>query len=742
MLCRRLAALTACLFAGLTFCSTTSAAENRPEAGPEFFEKFVRPVLADNCFQCHGPSEHKGELRLDSRTAMLQGGEMGPAIVPNNPESSLLITAVHYSDEPKMPPRGKLKPEQIDALSRWIKAGAVWPEEQAVVHSAAATGGGRKVKAKDREFWSFRPIADPPLPSTGRLRLPVPPGWPRTSTDNFILAKLDSAGLKPAAKADKRTLIRRATFDLIGLPPTPEEVSDFLADDSPDAFARVVDRLLASPHYGERWARHWLDVARYGEDQAHTFEARKYPQGFRYRDWLVKALNDDMPYDEFLRQQIAADLIDGPDKLERLPALGYFALGPVYYGDKQQLDQIDDRIDTLCRGMLGLTVACARCHDHKFDPIPTRDYYALAGVFASTEYVEVPLVSDKEVEAAKKALTPQEIKKKVTPKYPLVHALKDGTPKNMQVHIRGSAKDVGEEAPRRFLSVLCPDNAPPFSQGSGRLELASAIASKDNPLTARVIVNRVWEHHFGKGLVRTPSNFGAMGERPTHPELLDHLATQFIQSGWSLKKLHREILLSATWQQSGCHWPAQSASADLEKAFDIDPDNRLLWHMPPRRLEVEAWRDAMLAVSGTLDAALGGPSTELADAANRRRTLYGFISRHELNPLLRLFDFPDANITSDERTITTVPLQQLFVLNSDFMIGNAKALAARLTKSDSDDTARIRRAFALLYARDPTDQELRLGLDYLAKQDTDGKLTRWEQYTQALLASNEFMFVD
>jgi hypothetical protein len=329
----------------------------------------------------------------------------------------------------------------------------------------------------------------------------------------------------------------------------------------------------------------------------------------------------------------------------------------------------------------------------------------------------------------------------------------------MQVHIRGSAKDVGEEAPRRFLSVLCPDNAPPFSQGSGRLELANAIASKDNPLTARVIVNRVWEHHFGKGLVRTPSNFGAMGERPTHPELLDHLATQFIQSGWSLKKLHREILLSATWQQSGrglspfVETSEQKGTVPLTLVSErkgtapaspeeVDPENRLLWHMPPRRLEVEAWRDAMLAVSGTLDPAVGGPSTELADSTNHRRTLYGFISRHELNPLLRLFDFPDANITSDERTVTTVPLQQLFVLNSDFMIGNAKALAARLAKSDPDDAARIRRAYVLLYAREPSDEELRLGVNYLAKQGTDGKLSRLEQYAQALLASNEFMFVD
>jgi hypothetical protein len=425
--------------------------------------------------------------------------------------------------------------------------------------------------------------------------------------------------VKPTPDADRRTLLRRVTYDLTGLPPTPAEIEAFLADDAPDAFARVVDRLLNSPHYGERWARHWLDVARYGEDQAHTFQARKYPEGFRYRDWLVQAFNEDLPYDEFIVQQIAGDLVGDPQDKQRLAALGFFALGPVYYGDSKKLDQMDDRIDTLCRGFLGLTVACARCHDHKYDPISSQDYYALASIVASSEYVEVPLVSEEEVKAAAAALSDDDKKKKVKPKFPLVHAIKDAaTPVVMRIHVRGSPDNLGEEAPRRFLTILDRQQTP-FTQGSGRLELARAIASPKNPLTARVMVNRIWQHHFGKGLVRTASNFGALGEPPAHPELLDHLTTRFIQSGWSMKWLHREIMLSAAYQQS---------SRVDERVIEVDPENRLLWRMNRRRLEVEAWRDAMLAVAGTLDLTLAGPSRELADANNRRRTLYGFVSRH------------------------------------------------------------------------------------------------------------------
>jgi hypothetical protein len=446
-----------------------------------------------------------------------------------------------------------------------------------------------------------------------------------------------------------------------------------------------------------------------------------------------------MPYDRFVTEQIAADLLDGPGRLENLPALGFFALGPVYYGDPKRLDQIDDRIDTLTRGFLGLTVACARCHDHKYDPISSKDYYALAGVFASTDYLEVSLEPGREGQPVP---PPVKAKKgqKAPPKGPFIHALKEmSKATDLRVHVRGNPSTLGEVAPRRFMPILMHDEPPPFRRGSGRLELAQAIATRDNPLTARVLVNRVWQHHFGKGLVRTPSNFGALGERPTHPELLDHLVTGFVAHGWSLKWLHREILRSTTYRLS---------SRLDAKNQEADPENRLLWRANRRRLEVEAWRDAILAASGKMDRTVGGPSGDLASPDYRRRTLYGSVSRHELNPLLRLFDFPDPNITSGERTVTTVPLQQLFVLNSEFMVRNAKALAARVGAAAKDDSGRIREAFRVLYGRPVTERELRLGLAFLsAPEDPAGKagrpgLTRWEQYAQVLLSTNEFLYVD
>jgi hypothetical protein len=701
-----------------------------------FFESSVRPLLAARCWECHSGDAAEAGLRLDSLDAMVGGGDRGPAIMPGKPANSLLITAIHYAGEPQMPPDGKLRPQDIDILIEWINRGAPWPNSPAPTR--AVRDRGFEITPDDRAFWSFQPIADPPPPPSTHDAT-----WPQSSVDHFILARLEHAGIAPSRPADKRTLIRRATFDLIGLPPKPQEIDAFLADDSPDAFAHVVDRLLASPHYGERWARHWLDVARYGEDQAHTFEARLYTQGFRYRDWVVNALNKDMPYDEFVRAQLAADLVAGCDASnENLPALGFFATGPVYYGDRQKLDQIDDRIDTLTRGLLGLTVACARCHDHKFDPISSADYYALAGVVASTEYAEVPLVSPDEVKQAEETesrrlkKTKQKKKKNAPPPYPHVHAIRDGEPRTMHVHIRGNPETLGDEVARRFLTILSTHDPKPFSQGSGRLELANLIACGDNPLTARVMVNRVWQQHFGQGLVRTPSNFGRLGEPPSHPELLDHLASRFIASGWSLKALHRTILLSAVYQQ---------ASDFDEKRAGVDPENRLLWRMNRRRLDVEAWRDAILTVAGTLDDSLGGPSFELADADIYRRTLYARISRHSLNPLLRLFDFPDPNITSDGRPVTLVPLQQLFVLNSPFMANSAKALAARCSAAtENDDADRIRRAVELTLGRPATNDELQLGLEFVSKptEPTGSGLSRWEQYAQVLLSTNEFMFVD
>ncbi len=736
----------------------------------QFFETSVRPLLAKHCFECHGPGKQESGLRLDSRTALMAGGDNGPVVIAGDPANSRLVRAIAHSGQLRMPPSGKLGDEAVAALTRWVKLGVPWPESTPALRSAAAQGAsGFRITPEDRAFWSFRPVAQPQPPAV-RDR-----AWPRDDVDRFVLARLEAAGLHPSPPADRHALLRRVTFDLIGLPPTPEEVQAFVQDESADAFAKVVDRLLASPHYGERQARHWLDVARYGEDQAHTFQARQYPQGYRYRDWLVQAFNDDLPYDEFARQQIAGDLLGDGDKLARLPALGFFACGPVYYGDRQQLDQISDRIDTLTRGFLGLTVACARCHDHKYDPISTADYYALAGVFASTDYVEAPLVPPDEVAAAEKALTADERKKKVRPKYPFAHAVKDAaSPRNLRVHVRGNADNLGAETPRRFLEILCRGNPAPFQQGSGRLELAQSIASADNPLTARVMVNRVWQHHFGKGLVRTASNFGLLGERPTHPELLDYLAARFVKSGWSLKALHREIVLSATYQQSsrfdersvGGDQPSvggdsrrrtepplrrQESAPTSERANEVDPENRLLWRMNRRRLEVEAWRDAMLTSAGRLDPAMGGLPGDLALADQRRRTLYGFVSRHELNPLLRLFDFPDPNVTAEQRPETTVPLQQLFVLNSEFMVQNARALAQRLQTMAGDDPARVRRAIEMLYSRPASEQEVAIAIEYLnratigrgsANQANSERLTRWERLAQAFLASNEFMYID
>jgi mono/diheme cytochrome c family protein len=910
----------------------TMVAAQAAEPTDEFFERQIRPLLAEKCFSCHARGQKKGKLSLESRAGIMAGGESGPAAVAGKPDESLLISAITHSGDVQMPPDDKLSDREIAAVKHWVELGLPWPKGDAGPSTAIRADG--VITEQDRKFWSFQPVQNPSLPAVQRS------DWPRQALDHFILNRLESEGLQPVGEADRRTYIRRATFDLLGLPPSEEEVAAFVSDAGSDAYERLVERLLDSPHYGERWARHWLDVARYAEDQAHTFEARRYASGYRYRDWVVDALNRNMPIDRFLMEQIAGDLLPSDDRMQRLPALGFFALGPVYYADagcapKAKADEYDDRIDTLCRGMLGLTVSCARCHDHKFDPIPTKDYYALAGVFASTEYNETPLAppevvkayddaqaqvkqaeqQHKEAEAAEsrklgesfasltaqyltaawrvqnrqkvepgykaasavegmelkefvlerwlqylasdqakknatlktwfellgsqdakqdlsgdaasveavqraaetiqaalsaaieerraaeakhreqlaalkegekppekpalagetaellkelidnnkspfaipkdrlEKLLPEEskqvlakarqaiedLKKASPPKYPIAHSLTEGKPANSKVHLRGNHKDLGEEVPRRFLSILSPSESPPFTQGSGRLELAQAVANRDNPLTARVFVNRVWQHHFGRGLVGTPSNFGLLGERPTHPELLDHLASRFMASGWSLKQLHREIMVSATYRLASTSNPAN---------HERDPDNRLLWRANRRRLDVESWRDAMLTVSGNLDFTLGGPSMELS-SNNNRRTLYAVISRHELHPLLRLFDFPDANLTSERRTMTTVPMQQLFVLNSEFMVAQSRAIAVRLQQKNlPDDEARVDQLCRWVLGRPASESERRLGREFIGKSLPEGvsatevKLGRWEQLSQALLSTNEFVFAD
>jgi cytochrome c553 len=924
MACSRLAPILLLLVA-LLMHNDALAGE---ETNEEFFERRIRPLLVQHCYSCHGKGQTKGGLSLEHRAAMLAGGESGTAVVLNKPEQSLLIRAIEY-DELQMPPNGKLAEAEIKLFQDWIARGAPWPETKEGASGIRTPGA---ITPADRQFWSFQPIRAQPQPAVRDAT------WPREGLDTFILARLEAEKLAPVAEAEEQSLLRRATFDLTGLPPTIDEAEAFAGDESPDAYERLLDRLLASPRYGERWARHWLDVARYAEDQAHTFQARQYPSGYRYRDYVIDSLNADLPYDRFVQEQIAGDLLEGEDAARRLPALGFFALGPVYYADagcapKAIADELDDRVDTLSRGLLGLTVSCARCHDHKFDPVTMRDYYALAGVFASSKYLEAPLaptevvakydeavarvkeqektladvqkdvsretrqtlsaqtsqyilaawklqnrrktksntsagaIANKEklhdfaveawakflsadnlakkpylqdlkavldgqdakadlsedaaaltaakqatdelqsqvvaantakqeleakyaadlaaaapeskdkiakpaldksqaellkdlvedakgpfaipndkldkvavgenhqrIAAAKKEL--EERKKAVGPKYPFAHSLTEGEPKNLKLHLRGDHKTLGDEAPRRFLEVLTSGAPTLFTQGSGRRELAQQIASDENPLTARVIVNRIWQHTFGRGLVGTPSNLGMLGERPTHPELLDDLASRFLAHGWSRKWLLRQLMASAVYRLS---------SDGAPKQFERDPDNRLLWRMNRRRLDIEAWRDAALASAGNLDLALGGPSIDLNSSGNRRRTLYAVVSRHNLNATLRLFDFPDPNLTSERRISTTVPMQQLFVMNSEFTIREAKSLAERVQREvTSDDATRIELAYRLLLARSPTESERKLGVEFLqaATMSPDVKLTPWERYAQALLASNEFAFVD
>jgi hypothetical protein len=577
----------------------------------------------------------------------------------------------------------------------------------------------------DRSFWSFQPpgATVPPAPKTNAT-------WPRNRVDRFVLGRLEAKGLRPAAEASRRALIRRLSFDLAGLPPTPDEVDAFLLDNRPDAVEQLVHRLLASPRFGERVASLWLPLARYAEDQAHQVgDDTKffYPNAWRYRQWVIDAFNRDLPYDKFVAYQLAADKLDGASPQD-LAALGFLGLGPKYYNrgrTEVMADEWEDRVDTVTRTMLGLTVACARCHDHKFDPVPTADYYALAGVFASTRMVNKKpdgTVQDKELDA-----------KQVDPN--TVHVVTDGDAKDLHVFLRGSVERQGDLAPRHFLTVLSPPGAAPapFKDGSGRKELAERIASPGNPLTARVMVNRVWGMLFGTPIVATPSNFGRSGQPPTDQALLDDLAVKVVEHGWSVKWLVRELATSATYRQSA------SAAPDSLKA---DPANEMLSRMNRRRLSIEQWRDAVLMAGGRLDLS-GGKSMELSDPANVRRTVYARVSRLKLNDLLNQFDYPDANVHAEKRSVTNTATQKLFMLNSPFMVGQAKAFAARLAKEAPDEPARVRLAYRLLFAREPDGDELKLAEEFLRRPDSQSAgLTRREQYAQALLVSNEAMYVD
>jgi hypothetical protein len=584
---------------------------------------------------------------------------------------------------------------------------------------------------KAREFWSFRPPQSQALPRVQNKR------WARQRMDHFILAALEHHQLAPSLEADRRTLIRRVSFDLTGLPPTPQEVRAFLSDRRADACERLVDRLLASPRFGERMASLWLNVARYAEDQAHQVgdDVKSfYPNAWRYRTWVIGAFNRDLPYDQFIKLQLAADKLDTGTSNE-LAALGFIGLGPKYYNRNRlevMADEWEDRVDTVTRSFLGLTVACARCHDHKYDPITMRDYYGLAGVFASTKMVnKTPEGKVDEPPKDSKDSDGKKVKVKVNPD--LLHIVdEDEKPQDLNVFLRGNVERKGPVAERRFLQVLCNGEPKRFTAGSGREELAEAIVSRGNPLTARVMVNRVWSILFGRGLVGTPSNFGSQGQRPTHPELLDDLAVRFMDNGWSVKSLVREMVLSATYRQS---------SRVDEPKQAIDAENQYLWRMNRRRLPIEMWRDATLAVSDELEAG-DGKSLELDEATNHQRTVYARISRLKLNDVLMQFDYPDANVHAEKRSVTTTATQKLFVLNSPFMLSRAKALAARLTGNPRENNrARVEQAYQLLYGRPATSVEAALATEFLGKTETP-EMPRWEQYAQMLLAANEMFYVD
>jgi hypothetical protein len=840
---------TVLLVSALALNGFVLLAQSSPD---EFFEAKIRPVLSTRCYACHSSrlAAPKGELVLDTKAGLLKGGKLGPAIVPGNPSESRLLQALRYTDPHlQMPPTGKLADTIIADFEQWIAAGAHDPRAEIV----AATTSGRRVVddkelAKGRQWWAFQPVRELPKPiaaPTFALRASV---GKHTKLDDFVLAKLEEKGLTPSPQADARTLIRRAYVDLIGLKPTYEEVEAFANDKSSDRYETLIDRLLASPQYGERWARYWLDVVRYAEDNPGNITNPPYPHAWRYRDWIIESLNKDVPYDRFVKLQLAADLMPGASRSD-LRALGIIALGPQDHKDVRlsvdvvgtiQLNDWDERLDTVSRGLLGLSVACARCHDHKFDPIQQKDYYRLESVFASTQralrpffaidpqtetrfmwvyqrlfdlhytanllesdpgskpeqaarqvkkfrdelaalqaeidgmskahpeiaaYIKtVPYPGEKDPAAAKpaadkendkKTLPPDLVpntarqanapgggtpRKRIDPKAPFLNSVYDagvwwddsepdltffnarpGVPRDLPLYRGGNLSSPGDPAPRGFPLVLAKGPVD-FHNGSGRLELGDRIFTDAAPLSARVIVNRVWGWHFDKHLVSTPSDFGVQGLPPTHPELLEDLSARFIANGWSLKWLHREIMLSATYRQS---------SQPRAQPFDADPTNQWLWRMNPRRMDIDAYRDSLLRIAGALDPTMYGPSVDIETA--RRRTVYSALSRGRSSAdIMKLYDAPPPMAHSPMRHLTINPLQALFVMNSGFVQTLASELA-KAVENKATPAEKVQALYRKVFARDADPEELSLGVTYLRTANV-------ARYAQALLSTNEVIF--
>lgn len=911
---RLLCAVGVCLFSGsISLLPAQEGADPQAfsRAQLDYFEQHVRPVLVKHCIECHGPEEPGAGLRLDSRQSVLKGGSSGPAVSVGKPGSSLLITAVRYDDDDyRMPPEERLSDAEIEALTRWVRTGLAWPQEAAAAPGAPMLGDQEALSELAADHWAFQPLQRPTLPEVGRTE------WVQTPVDAFVLRALEQQQLQPAPPADRRKLIRRIKLDLLGLPPTPEEIRAFITDQRPRAVERLIDRFLESPQYGERWGRHWLDIARYADtmDFVNLVDPR-YPYAFTYRDYVIRAFNADKPFNEFLKEQLAADQYGLPADAPELAALGFLTVGPRFRNNQPEL--ISDRIDVVTRGLVGLTVGCARCHDHKYDPIPTTDYYALYGVFASCEepeelpviavgnpppeqfadferqlalrqrelreygetlraaamedlhgrfadhldaYFEINVVSSASVRKLitggkfkETALTPlgrnldrigtdkrwksdpvlgfwanlirvpdnqfskrleqllelarqPDERQRVNPRvlamfesqppadkremlslygqlFDRVHQAteahgtddrplsdpdlqairelleRDGGPFDLprnsvvqasrllgkgrqalaryenairdvesthpgaparamvlhdkdepmtaSVFIRGDATRRGDRVPRRFLTILSDGDPQPFKHGSGRRELAEAITDPENPLTARVMVNRIWRHHLGRGLVESTDDFGLQTSPPSHPELLDHLATQFIDSGWSVKFIHRLILNSATYQQS------VEGNPDF---VQIDPENRWYWRANRRRLDFEAMRDSVLAVSGQLDLTLGGRPVDLTEQPfSTRRTVYGFVDRMNLDGLFSTFDFPSPDSSRSSRSETMVPQQALFVMNDPFMVEQSRALSGLPElASEQPLESRLRLLYLRVFGRDPEPRELTAARQFLA----------------------------
>jgi hypothetical protein len=727
----------------------------------QFFESKVRPLLANNCFRCHGEELQKSKLRLDSLEAILHGGKRGPALVPGQPQQSWIIDAVNYRKGLEMPPNKKLNKQQTDILEQWVQMGAPWPGSSGIVQ-INPKNDEFKIAAKDRAYWAFKPVVRPQTPVVAGCNNPI---------DAFIRKQLENKGLSHNGPASRQGLIRRVYFDLIGLPPTPEEVEKFIHDKSPDAYEKLIDRLLAMPQYGERWGRHWLDVVRFAQTNGYERDSEK-PLAWKYRDYVIKSLNEDKPYNQFILEQIAGDELPQVTD-ESIIATAFFRLG--VWDDEPddpkqaKYDELDDMLSTTSTAFLGLTVGCARCHDHKFDPIGQEDYYSMLAFLRNIQPYSIPPAKKGDLGTVFAKLKNGD----------MTLGVREFGPKAQPTHvlIRGSAATPGKLVQPQFVRVLCandeaakpklPGPVPTIQSSGRRLALAQWLASKDNPLTARVLVNRLWHYHFGRGIVATPSDFGKTGMAPTHPELLDWLAAELVDGGWTMKRLHKLILLSETYCQS-----SQSKNA---KAILADPDNTLLWRQNLKRLEAEAIRDAVLCVSGQLNLAMGGrgffpnlPKEVLATQSmpgngwgkstkdeQHRRSVYIFIKRTLGVPFLEVFDGASPDSPTAKRTVTTIAPQALILLNSEFMQEQSLTCADRLLQgAAADPSAQIEQLFRLALSRSPSGKERKISLDFLAHTQPKVRLSlknasAAEVYRQSLaqlckvvMNLNEFVYID